>query len=212
MGAVFLTEHSFPNDQHSAAFYRMSCATYPLYLLGIARASRSRWAATSIALVYMAIMAGMDWILPLFSGQPRLGPIYHHVDHFVRMPFPLLLIIPGLGIDLVRGWIGHGRGRWWDWLIVLSCAVAFFALFLGTQWFFSEFMLTPAANNWFFGGDQHWGYTENLGSWRHEFWSETNPKNHPPLTASEMGAAFLRAFVSARIGLWLGNWMSKVRR
>ncbi len=212
MGAVFLTEHSFPNDQHSATFYRMSCATYPLYLLGIARASRSRWAATWIALVYMTIMAGMAWLLPLFPGQPKLGPIYHHVDHFVALPFPLLMIVPAFAIDLVRRWIGHGRSWWRDWLIVFVGAAAFLGPFLLTQWHFSRFMLTPAAGNWFFAGDRHWGYTENLGDWRFQFWDETNPRQHPPVTWAGIGIAYGYAVVSARLGLWLGNWMSKVRR
>src|SRR4029450_1948762 len=30
MAAVFLTERSFPNLQHSSSFYRASCLTYPL--------------------------------------------------------------------------------------------------------------------------------------------------------------------------------------
>jgi hypothetical protein len=212
MGAVFLIEHSFPNEQHSARFYRSSCATYPLYLLGFARASKSRWAATWIALVYMLLMAAMGWVLPLFPGEPRLGPIYHHVTHFVPLPFPLLLVVPALVIDLVRGWVGHGRSWWRDWLIVLGCATGFVAVFLATQWLFSEFLLSSAADNWFFSGNRHWGYTENLGPWRNQFWSTTNPKNHPPLTIASLGVALLLAVASARIGLWLGNWMSKVRR
>lgn len=212
MGAVFLTEHSFPNDQHSATFYRMSSATYPMYLLGLARASRARWAATWIALIYMAIMASMAWILPLFPGQPRLGPIYNHITHFVPLPFPLLLVVPAVAIDLIRNWIGHSRGAWWDWLMVVLCAGAFLLLFLGTQWSFSSFMLSDAADNWFFAGDRHWGYTENQGTWRNEFWNETNPKWHPAVTLRQLGIAFLWALGSARVGLWLGNWMSKVRR
>ena len=88
----------------------MSAATFPVYLLGMARASKFRWGATWIALVYMAIVAAMAWVLPLFPGQPRLGPIYNPIDHFVPLPFPLLLVVPAVAIDLMRGWIGHGRG------------------------------------------------------------------------------------------------------
>ena len=212
MGAVFLIERSFPNQQHTATFYRISCATYPLYLLGFPRASKSRWAATWIALVYMVLTAGMAWILPLFPGQPRLGPIYHHVTHFVPLPFPLLLIVPALVIDLLRGWIGHGRNRWWDWWMVLVCAAGFLAVFVATQWFFSEFLLSGKADNWFFAADRHWGYTVNLGPWRQQFWNVTNPKVHPPVTLRSLGIALLLAIASARAGLWLGNWMFKVRR
>jgi hypothetical protein len=212
MASVFLTEHSFPNQQRSSPFYTMSAATYPIYILGIARASKFRWGATLIAVVYMVIVAGMVWILPLFPGQPRLGPIYNHVEHFVPLPFPLLLIVPAIAIDLLRGWIGHGRGWLRDWLLVLLSAIAFLGLFLATQWFFSQFMLSTWADNWFFAGDRHWGYTERMGEWRKQFWSETSPRWNPPVTGQGLFVALLLAIASARIGLSLGNWMAKVRR
>jgi hypothetical protein len=212
MAAIFLIEHGFPNQHRSETFYRQSCLAFPIYLLGMARASRSRWAATWIALIYMGLMAGMDWVLPLFPGQPRLGPIYHHVDHFVAMPFPLLLIAPAFALDLVRGWIGHGGAWWRDWLTALACAAVFLTVFLLVQWFFSRFLLSPIADNWFFIGDRQWGYTDTLGPWRQQYWSALNPRNNPPLTLHGVGIAFLCALASARVGLWLGNWMSRVRR
>lgn len=212
MGSVFLTEMSFPNHQHSARFYIASSATYPFYLLGIGRATRFRWGATLIALIYMAIMAAACWILPLFPGEPKLGPIYNHVGHFVALPFPLLLFIPALAIDLVRQGIGVGRGWRWDLLMAALCAILFVLLLLVVQWNFSKFMLSPASDNWFFAGDRHWGYTESLGEWRKRFFNEMNPGNHPPVTLGVMGRAALLAFASALIGLRLGNWMSRVRR
>ena len=36
------------------------------------------------------------WILPLFPAEPKLGPVYHPVTHFIPWEFPLLLIIPAL--------------------------------------------------------------------------------------------------------------------
>src|SRR6185503_1591249 len=114
--------------------------------------------ATWIALVYMAIMMLMAWVLPLFPGQPRLGPIHNPVRHFVPLCFPLLLVVPAAGIDVVRNLIGHGR-RWWrDWLLAIVVGYAFLILFLVTQWFFSAFLLSPYAQNWFFAADRHWGY------------------------------------------------------
>src|SRR5690348_932795 len=143
MSSVFLIEHSWPNQQRTGLFYQMSAATFPIYLLGLARASKFRWGATLIALVYMAIVAVMAWILPLFPGHPRLGPIRNPVTHFVPLPFPLLLVVPALGIDLVRRWIGCGQGWKRDWLLVLASGTAFLALFLVTQWFFSAFLIGP---------------------------------------------------------------------
>jgi hypothetical protein len=212
MASVFLTEYSWPNQQRTSAFYKASAMTFPLYLLGMARASKSRWGATWIALVYMAIVAVMAWVLPLFPGQPRLGPIRNPVTHFVPLPFPLLLVVPALGIDLVRRWVGQGRGWLRDWLLVLLGGIAFFGLFLVTQWFFSAFLISHAAENWFFATDRHWGYREGLGDWHWQFWSETNPQWNPPLTLKAAVIALLLAIGAARVGLWLGNWMARVRR
>ena len=212
MASVFLIERSWPNQQRTAIFYQFSAATFPIYLLGLARASKFRWGATLIALVYMAIVALMAWILPLFPGHPRLGPIRNPVTHFVPLPFPLLLVVPALGIDLARYWIGQGRSWWRDWLLVLVAGSVFFALFLVTQWFFSAFLISHAAENWFFAADRHWGYRERMGEWHWQFWSETSPAENPPLTIGKALVALTLSLVASRIGLWLGNWMAKVRR
>ena len=212
MASVFLIERSWPNQQRTAIFYQFSAATFPIYLLGLARASKFRWGATLIALVYMAIVALMAWILPLFPGHPRLGPIRNPVTHFVPLPFPLLLVVPALGIDLARYWIGQGCSWWRDWLLVLVAGSVFFALFLVTQWFFSAFLISHAAENWFFAADRHWGYRERMGEWHWQFWSETSPAENPPLTIGKALVALTLSLVASRIGLWLGNWMAKVRR
>jgi len=212
MASVFLIEYSWPNQQRTGPFYKMSAATFPLYLLGMARASKSRWAATWIALLYMALLMVMAWVLPLFHGQPRLGPIYNPVTHFVPLPFPLLLVVPAFGIDLLRRWIGHGRGWRRDWALVLCSGTVFVALFLVTQWYFSAYLISPAAENWFFDTDKYWGYQEHLGDWRYKFWSESSPNWNPPLTFKGLLVAWLLALTASRLGLWLGNGMAKVRR
>ncbi len=212
MAAVFHTEESFPNQQHGRTFYVISCATFPLYLLALARASKFAWGATLIALVYMLIMAGSVWILPLFPGEPQLGPIYNRVTAFVPLPFPYLLVVPAVAIDLLRRWTGHERNWWRDWLLVIAVAAAFVALFVAVQWRFSEFLLGPGAANWFFGGDRHWGYPESPGPWRNEFWNLAEAARNPVLSARTLILLFGISVVSARLGLWLGNWMAKVRR
>ena len=212
MASVFLTEVSFPNEQHTARFLTWSAATYPLYLVGLSRASKFRWGATLLALVYMFIVAGMAWVLPLFSGQPKLGPIMNRVDHFVPLPFPLLLVVPALAVDVIRQWIGPGRGWRRDTVIVLLSSAAFVALFAATQWYFSEFLLSPYARNWFFAADRHWGYTERLGEWRTKFWDARNSGDHAPIVAMTLVWAWFNALVASTLGLMLGNWMAKVRR
>jgi hypothetical protein len=212
MASVFLIEYSWPNHQRTRTFYETSAATFPLYLLGLGRASKFKWGSTFIALVYMAIMAAMAWVLPLFPGEPRLGPIYNPVRHFVPLPFPLLLVVPAVGMDLMRLWIGQGKGWVRDWVLVVAAGAVFLGLFLVTQWYFSAFVIGPGAQNWFFAADRHWGYGENLGNWRYQFWSETNPQRHPPLTTRSVIVSLILAIAAARVGLWLGNGMAKVRR
>jgi hypothetical protein len=212
MASVFLIEYSWPNEQRTGAFYIASAATFPLYILGMSRASKFRWGATWIALIYMGIVAMMAWVLPLFPGQPRLGPIRNPVTHFVPLPFPLLLVVPAIGIDLLRRWIGHGRGAWRDWVLSILAGAAFLLLFLATQWFFAAFLLSPASENWFFATGRHWGYREGPGEWHRQFWSETNPQWNSPLTLKGFLISLALSLAASRVGLWLGNWMAKVRR
>jgi hypothetical protein len=212
MASVFLTEVSWPNDQHTARFLTWSAATYPFYLVGMARASKFRWGATLIALVHMLITGGMTWVLPLFEGHPKLGPIYNPVDHFVPLAFPLILVVPAFAIDLVRNFVGQGR-RWWrDVIIVVLCAAAFVALFAFTQWHFSKFLIGPHGQNWFFAADRHWGYNERANEWRQKFWDARGSGEHAPIVARTYYQAFIGALISSSLGLIVGNWMAKVRR
>ena len=111
---IVVTEFTFPNQQHNAKFYRVACAMFPIYLVAATRASQSRWAATSASAAYTVMVLVMVWLLPLFPAHPMLAPIYNPVTHMVPPPFPLLLIIPSLGIDLEPQRLGRGRGFWRD--------------------------------------------------------------------------------------------------
>jgi hypothetical protein len=86
------------------------------------------------------------------------------------------------------------------------------ALFLVAQWFFSAFLISPSAENWFFATKNHWGYREGPGDWHYKFWSETYPSHNPPLNMKGLLIALALAIAASRIGLWLGNWMTKVKR
>ena len=199
MLTILLTEYSYANAQHSAFFYKVSCAVYPALLVAAARASRLRWAATLTAAFYMLITLVMVWILPLFPAQPMLGPIDNPVDHMVPPAFPLLLIVPAFAID----WL-QGRGRKGRWLL----APAFLALFFAAQWLFSDFLLSPASRNRFFAGDMQWSYGDGPGAYRYEFWD----LDRDPVTPAGIGTALALAVVSTQVGLWWGGWMSRVRR
>ena len=86
----------------TARSFISSCAlTIPVVLAGISRASGNRWAATIITGIYTVFLLGMEWILPLFPAQPKLGPVYHPVTQFIPPDFPLLLIVPALVLDFL---------------------------------------------------------------------------------------------------------------
>ncbi len=206
--AIFLTEHSLPNQQHASFFYQFSAAVYPLYLCAAARACRLRRPAAATALAYAGLILAMMWILPLFPARPLLAPIYNQVDHMVPPSFPLLLVVPAAAIDLLLSFTRGARPRGGDWTVAPLLAAAFLGLFLPVQWFFSQFLISPAADNWLFAGGHFFPYDERLGDWIHEFWRT----RIDPLTFSGLGIALLLAVGSARLGLWMGNWMARVQR
>ena len=74
----------------------------PAILIAVAVASRQRWALHDHGRRLHARSAlAFLWILPLFPAEPKLGPVYHQVTHFIPWEFPLLLIVPALAIDLI---------------------------------------------------------------------------------------------------------------
>jgi hypothetical protein len=202
--ATILLEYSEPNRQHSAFFYAVSAAVYPLCLLAVARAARLRWGATWAAVSYTALKLAMLWILPLFPARPLLAPIYNPVTHMWPTEFPLLLILPALAIDLLvqRSGADDRDGR-----LALAAGVAFVGIFFLAQWFFSGFMLSPHARNWVFAADQ-WTYYNRIGPWRHQFWDN----DIDPVTPWKLGIALVLSAASAWLGLRWGSWMGRVAR
>src|SRR6267378_3034459 len=63
MCGVVLTMKNYPNWQHTASFYMISCAVYPAVLLAVGSALREQWGATCAALAYMAVVCVMVWLL-----------------------------------------------------------------------------------------------------------------------------------------------------
>jgi hypothetical protein len=210
MSTIIVTEKSYPNQQRGALFYQLSCAIYPIYLVAAARASKVRWAATGAALVYMGIMLAMIWILPLFKAQPLLAPIYNPVDRMVPPSFPLLLVVPGIAIDLIMARFGRAAGFWRDWMLAAVLGVAFLATFIAVQYPFAGFLISPAADNGFFAGNRWLPYFIKPGDWRFRFWDITEGKDL--LTATTISIALALAIFKSRIALAVGAWMSRVQR
>ena len=201
---------SYPNQQHSASFYKTAGATYPLVLAALARAGRLRWSATVAALVYTGILAGMVWLLPRFDARPLTGPVYNPLDHLMPPPFPLLLLVPALAMDWVVKKIRWPEWRGLGWLQAGALGLAFCIPFFAAQWVFAEFLLSPKADNWFFaGGGRHWPFFLKISpSARVAFWN--SPGDLLNWNSALLAAAF--SVIAARLGLWLGAWMARVRR
>jgi hypothetical protein len=218
VSTMFL-EYDEPQKQHGALFYEICCAAYPLILVGVARGSRLRWPATTVAGIFMAARLAMTWLLPLFPATPRLAPIYNPVRHLWPPFFPELLIVPAVALDLLLRRAGRPGGALADpadgagrpdgrtaLALALALGAAFFALVLAAQWSFSELLLSPYARNWFFAADQ-WTYRAHPGAWRYRYWLEGDAFG--PRAAA---LSLLLAAASARLGLAWGGWLSRVRR
>ncbi len=205
--ALLFFSEGWPNHQHSAYFYFVSSCVYPLILVAVARASTAKWAATKAALSYLAVTLAMVWLLPRFAAQPKLGPVFNPVDHMVPPYFPHLLFVPALAVDYIkqREWLGRGWIQ--DWLFALLLGSAFVIIFIITQWFFSAFLISPAAANPVFAGGQSAPYYSAHAERRDFFW-ETGDL----FRLHSIVKIFFCAIVSSRAGLAVGTWMRKVRR
>ena len=142
-------------------------------------------------------------LMPLFPAQPLLGPIYVQVDRFMPTDFPLLLIMPALALDLVMHRV---RGRVNDWTFAALASAVFVATFLAAQWPFADFLMSPWARNWFFVSHRMPYSVDPAFQSR---WYLLNP---PDNLAAGLSVALALGFVSARFGLWWGNWMARVQR
>jgi len=211
MIATMISEYaSRPNNMHQPLFYQVAAGAFPVLLVALGRSGRLRFPATAAAAVYMGIILATMWILQLFPAQARLAPIYTPVTHMVPPEFPLLLLVPALAIDLL---LRHA-GRRHDWLLAAGTGLVFVLLLLVVQWYFGEFLLSPAARNFFFAADQ-WPYMVRPGPWQHRFWGVTRSAvGNLDLPALVRGLAFaaLIGMGSARVGLWWGSGMSRVMR
>jgi hypothetical protein len=201
---IFIVSYSFPNQMHSAMFYRAACTALPIALVGIGQASHQRWASTKVAAIYMSFCMAAIWILPLFPAEPKLGPVYQKVTHLIPAPFPILLIAPAFFLDLLRE-KPAGRNPW------LQAAVAgsiFLLSLLAVQWPFSTFLLSPAARNWFFGS-HYLDYGTRPGGPLARFQFFDMDKG---AFWTNLALALFFAIVTTRLGMAWGASMRRIRR
>ena len=185
-----------------------SAALYPTFLVSAARQSSTRWAATKMSFIYMGVMCVMVWILPLFSAEPKLAPIYNRLTHMAPPAFPHLLFIPAFALDLISMAI-RKKSHWgWELTRVVGSATAFLVLFLFVQWQFSTFLISPAADNAFFAG--HGRYFSYMGDLQYagNFWTRRTAE----LSVSAFASAWLIAVATAAVGSRGGRFFSRILR
>lgn len=200
------SEYFNPNSMHQVFPYQVAAIVFPLFIVSVAFASPFKFAATKMAVIYMLTMAGMVWLLPLFSAEPLLSPVLNHVDRFQPYHFPMLLVIPALAVDFVMMKFRDKN----KWILAAMLAVAFLIFFIPTQWYFSEFLLTEQARGWVFGRFSLPYFVNPDGNYRYLFYPGSVD------SIFNMGIGLLYALVigilSSRIALAWGNWMSQVKR
>jgi hypothetical protein len=141
-------------------------------------------------------------VLPLFPARPLLVPIYVHLDRFIPPDFPLLLIAPAFAIDLA---MRRFRARS-DWLLAVVAGGLFLTVFFAVQWPFADFLVSPWSRNWLFNSHR---MDFNIPPEIQARWYQLNP---PDNLNVGLPVALVLGCVSARCGLWWGNWLSRVQR
>ena len=200
---VVCTAQNIANRQHDAFFYHLACGTYPVVLAAAALSGGGRFPATRAALLGMSVHLAAVWLLPLIPGVPETGPVYNPRTHLLPPPFPPLVVLPALAFD----WLWHKRPPI-DALLVCQLVFAFFLTFVVIQWQFAKFLISPAADHWFFaGGGKQWPFFLRISDdMRNAFWpgEQMGGKN----AAIALGIAA----VASSIGLALGTWLTRLRR
>ncbi len=205
-------EYSWPNEQHSAVFYVVWGGVFPLLLAGYSRAGRLTYPATAAALVSTLLWLTMGQILPHISAVPLLAPIWNPRTYLWPPYFPVLLIVPAFGMDLVRRRLAAVN----PWLLSLALSATFVLLLCAVQWPMASFMVHGDSHTWLFHGHE-WPYSARMGPWEHRFWPTERAAlgiDDPPFVSLVPGlaVAIVAGTVASRIGLAWGEWMSRVKR
>jgi hypothetical protein len=202
---ILTMESTYRAALHGANAYLIIALTIPVVLAGTSRASGNRWACTIVTGMYTVFLLGMEWILPLFPAQPKLGPVYHPVTQFIPPDFPLLLVAPAVCVDFLRAKLAS-QTRWVQSVIA---GTVFLAVFLAVEWPFADFLMSPGARNWFFGSI----YFDYLtGPETELFQNRFEPSVGGLGFWSRIAWAFVASIVLTRLGVAWGEWMRRVRR
>jgi hypothetical protein len=201
----FLQEFTDETVLHRAAAYISMGIGLPILFAAISQASRFRWAATTAASIYMLFIIAEILILPLFPAQPKLGPVFFPVTHFVPAKFPVLLFIPALALDLL--W---QRARSWQfWQLAIVSGLLFVVVLFVVEWNFANFLLSKASENRFFGTNYFDYATPANDEDRLRIFFQPD---HGLALIKGLGIASICAMASTWVGLSFGHWMRGVQR
>jgi hypothetical protein len=191
---------------HTARCYLAVAIGIPAVLMGPAWGLGKRWACTLVAAGYTAILLAFEWILPLIPAEPKLGPVYQHITHLIPLRFPLLLIVPAIVLDLL--W--SRTEQWGRWKLAAVSGPVFLVSFLAVQWPFANFLMSPAARNWFFGM-AYFAYFDPANFLYNPYQFQIAEKTSGEFWGL-MGMALIVSIITARLGFSWGDWMRRLRR
>jgi hypothetical protein len=191
---------------HSAIYYRVLGMIAPIVLVGIARTSGSRWAATIVATIYTGLWAAGNWIFPLFPAQAKLGPVFTPITHMVPLGFPVLLLPGAIALDLT---LNRSPGRGDTWKAVVG-GIGFLVANLTVNWPFAYFMMSPYARNRIFAMNE-FGYNVPPSQYHLAWEFQSYEKTRVEFWIG-MVIALIATILSARVGMLWGDWMRRIRR
>ena len=202
---IFVIEFMSRSKMHHPLFYQVAGGVFPLMLLSASTAAKVKFPATKIALIYMIIFIAALWIFPLFPAEPKLSPVKTPTDHFVPLPFPLLLIIPALGLDLVRKKVDHLN----KWIQAFTLAITFLICLFICQYNFSDFLISPASRNWFFATHEWAFYLDPNAPLRYSYL----PFKGTSLDFIKgLSIVLILTTFSSWLAIKWGVWMQKIKR
>src|ERR1700722_18443635 len=191
---------------HSAIFYRVLALAMPPVLVGIARASGYRWAATAVAAIYFVLWLLALWLVPFVPAQAKLGPVYTPISHLVPLEFPVLLFAGAAALDFLLDRMA-GRDKW---LQAVVAGVGVVLVMMAVECPTGSFLVSRLAESRVFV-TAYYPYMERASDYHfsHEMLAYETTRSQFWLG---MAFAFVAAIVTTRVGLAWGDWMRKVRR
>lgn len=190
---------------HNSLPYIITSILVPIIMSAMSRVTGIKFAATFVTGFYMLFLIAAIQILPLFPAEPKLGPVYQHVTHFIPPQFPLLLIVPAFLLDLF--W--QRTKNWKRWAIAAGSAVLFVASLVAVEYPFAGFLMSPASRNSFFGTAYlPFGTPPQSFQARHAF----NVTDSPAQFFVGILIAMAVCTLTMWFGLKRGDWMRQVQR